>query len=124
MHVDLSKGDETHQPLRRMNFHKGNQLEEINFGLQLSNLKGNAQEWTRLRQVLKKSANEMEKCVVRGTAPLFGYPAVLYQSDDHFPMKVFADNVLSKNENRVTISELIKAKKLESARVNATFTKF
>ncbi len=50
--------------LKRMNFHKEDSLEEINFGLQLQNLKGNANEWTRLRQVLKKSANEMEKCVV------------------------------------------------------------
>ena len=52
----------------------------------------------------------METCVVQGSAPVFGYPTVLYEQQEIVdPFKAFADNVLSKNEHRATVPTLIQA---------------
>lgn len=42
-------------------------------------LKDNPKEWKLLREVLNKNKSEMEQHIVNGSAPLFGYPTVLYE---------------------------------------------
>lgn len=56
---------------------------EHNFGLQLHDLKGNEKEWKRLREVLDLNRAQLEQCVIKGSAPVFGYPTVLYEPKYH-----------------------------------------
>ena len=53
---------------------------EHNHGIQLTNLKGNPNEWKRLREHLRNNKEEIEKHVAKGSVPLFGYPTVLYDA--------------------------------------------
>jgi hypothetical protein len=59
---------------------KNDELLEHNYGLNLSLLKQNGNEWSRLRTILLRNAKEMEQCVMNGVAPPFGYPFVLYEA--------------------------------------------
>jgi hypothetical protein len=54
----------------------------------------------------------MEQCVVKGSAPLFGYPTVLYEVPSD-PKRALTDNVITKNEHRVSVSKLLSAIKTE-----------
>lgn len=52
--------------------------EEHNFGINFDQLRGNEEEWSKLRKVLDETRQDLESCVKDGTIPVFGYPTVLY----------------------------------------------
>lgn len=62
--------------------------------------------------MLRECCSEMEQCVVKGSAPLFGYPTVLYGVPSD-PKRALTDNVISKNEHRVSVYQLLSAIKTE-----------
>lgn len=61
---------------------KNDELKEHNYGINLQLLKQSGNEWKRLRALLLRNAIEMERCVMNGVAPPFGYPFVLYEAAD------------------------------------------
>ena len=58
------------------------QLAERNYGLDFSILKTSDDAMARLRKILlEKNKTEMETFVVKGTAPIFGYPLLCYNEE-------------------------------------------
>lgn len=57
-------------------------LVEHNFGIDFTKLQNDEEQWVRLRKILNVNNREMNDHVAKGTAPLFGYPTVLYEQEE------------------------------------------
>lgn len=53
-------------------------LSELNKGFVFQDFKIGNPEWKRLSLLLKENKKDIEKCIVNGNAPLFGFPPVLF----------------------------------------------
>ena len=58
--------------------HNENELVELNKGIILTRLKTDKEEQIRLRSYLLQSKEKIEKHVIKGTIPSFGYPPICY----------------------------------------------
>ena len=64
--------------IRRSCLLVGDELEEMNYGFEFAKLKQDDNMKKRLSQFLLKHKKEMEKNVIDGTQPVFGYPLMCY----------------------------------------------
>ena len=63
---------------RTKQFKTDEALCEFNHGLILEKLATDPEVWTRLRKLLRENHPDLEKCVEKGSTPLFGYPLLTY----------------------------------------------
>ena len=65
-------------------------MSEFNFGIDMAKLVDpKHSEWHRVRKLLKQNKLNLQAHIDKGQIPLFGYPAVLYETNEALPTVIY-----------------------------------